>query len=112
MLLLLLVGVPVAIGAQVLGLPVSGQTAATLGLFGVGIGFTALAVSLLYQAVFIYRHPKTAIEHDIQPPSKYDMSFDSRRGAKKTAFFGLLAGVFGLVLGGGALLAAGSMLLG
>ncbi|SEQ83902.1 hypothetical protein [Natrinema salaciae] len=63
------------------------------------IGMIPLGLLLLYQGTYILLHPQLAIEEEIKPPSKYDLSYETERGAKKTAVFSVLGGFFALAIG-------------
>lgn len=63
-----------------------------------GVVLVPLSLGLFYQAQFVFRHPAVAVEHDIEPPSKRDVSYETERGAKLTAVLTGGAGVFGLAI--------------
>lgn len=71
----------------------------SLPMLGFGLALSLLGLALLYQAAFVLRYPEVAIEHDVHPPSKYDLSFETVTGAKRTAGLTVVAGLFSLMLG-------------
>lgn len=91
-----------AVAAQVFEMPSPDAGSTSLYFFGLGGLFSLFGVLGFYQAQFILRHPQVAIEHDIQPPSKYDLSFETRSGAKKTGVLALLASLLSVAIGFGA----------
>jgi len=89
---------------------VAGITAAVVLGGGATVSFTLMALflpmlglSLLYQAAFMVRNPSLAVEHDVKPPSKHGPSeIRDERHAKRQAVFAAFGGIFGLLLGAGA----------
>lgn len=71
------------------------------------VGVLPLGLLILYQGAYILRNPQLAIEEEIEPPSKYDTSYETERGAKKIGALATVAGFLALCMGaaiGGGLL--------